>query len=195
MRFVKISILVLALAVGATAQRAATVKQRSLLELTERADRIVHGYVVQSKVEPHPHYGNLSTVVVTMRVADTLKGPAAKELNFRQFIWDMHAANDNAGYRKGKELILFLNKVNEEGLTSPIGMDQGRMEVRLAEDGRRVVRPSVTNSTFTQGVETALRKRGKAMPQAMVVRENNSDQGFDLNDLKNVVRELARTKE
>jgi hypothetical protein len=172
------------------AQRGALVKQRNLEELTVKAERIVHAHVVSARVEPHPHYSGLSTVIVTLHVDDMLKGAPARELTFRQFIWDWRDKQDSAGYRKGRELLLFLNKPNAEGLTSPAGMDQGLLDVQHTADGRSVVQPKAANRTFLAGVDASLAKRGKAMPLAMRAAMDSS-RPIELSEMKSVVRELA----
>ena len=179
------------LASGLYAQRGALVKQKSLSELTEQADRIVHVRVISAKVEPHPHYPNLSTVVITVHVDDTLKGPDSREFKFRQFIWDWRDKQDSAGYRKGRELLLFLNKVNEEGLTSPTGMEQGRLEVERSADGQSVVRPRTQMQAFLQGVDSTLAKRGKSVPKTVQAAMADPSRPIALSDIKSVVRGLV----
>ena len=196
MRFwaVAIAFLVTLFAGSIQAQRGALVKQRNLSELTERAERIVHAHVVSAKVEPHPQYPSLSTVVVTLHIDDTLKGAATQQLTFRQFIWDWRDKQDAAGYRKGREVILFLNKVNENGLTSPSGMDQGRLDVYHTPDGRAVIQPKAASRTFLAGVDTSLAKQGKTMPPSMRSAMIDPSRPIELSEMKSVVRELAGTR-
>jgi len=191
---VPVVFLVTLLAGSLQAQRGALVKQRNLPELTERADRIVHAHVVAARVEPHPQYSGLSTVVVTLHVDDTLKGAATQQLTFRQFIWDWRDKQDAAGYRKGRELLLFLNKPNAEGLTSPSGMDQGRLDVFHLPDGSAVVQPRSASRTFLAGVETSLAKHGKTLPRSMRFAMVDGSHPIDLSEMKSVVRELAATR-
>lgn len=113
----------------AVAQRGALTAPRSLPQLTQEAERIVHGYVVSARVEPHPQFKNLTTVVITMKVAETLKGAPAQTLQFRQFVWDIRDKLDAARYGKGQELLLMLGPVSPYGLTSPVGLEQGRFVI------------------------------------------------------------------
>src|SRR5690242_6421421 len=109
------------------AQSSARTVQRSLDQLTTEADVIVHGYVTSARFEPHPQLRNLMTVVVTMKVIETWKGPARKTITFRQYVWDLNQQKAAAGgYGKGQELLLLLRPVSEYGLTSPAGLEQGR---------------------------------------------------------------------
>jgi hypothetical protein len=189
-----IAFLVILLSGSLQAQRGALVNQRNLTDLTERAERIVHAHVISAKVEAHPGYPALSTVVVTLHVDDTLKGAPAQQLTFRQFIWDWRDKQDAAGYRKGRELLLFLNKPNAEGLTSPSGMDQGRLDVFHAPDGRGMVQPKSAARTFLAGVDASLAKRGKTLPISMRVAMLDPSRSIELADMKAVVRELAGSR-
>jgi hypothetical protein len=130
---------------------------------------------------------------VTLHVDDTLKGNPARVFTFRQFIWDWRDKQDAAGYRKGRELLLFLNKANDEGLTSPAGMDQGRLDVQHTADGRTVVQPKAANRIFLAGVDASLAKRGKAMPLSMRAAMDSS-RPIELSEMKSVVRELAANR-
>ena len=76
---------------------------RNLDQLTDRAADIVRGTVVSARVEKHPELTNLDTVVVTLRVRETLKGSAQGTFTFRQYIWDIRDRYDAAGYRKGQD--------------------------------------------------------------------------------------------
>jgi hypothetical protein len=118
----------------AYSQRSALTVPTNIGVLSQQAARIVHGRIVSARVEPHPELANLTTVVVTINVTETLKGSAVKELTFRQFIWDIRDQYDAAGYQKGQELLLLLNATSQYGLTSPAGMDQGRF--RISRDAR-----------------------------------------------------------
>ena len=116
----------------------------------QSAGTILRGHVVSAVIEPHPKYSNLKTVVVTISVQRVLKGEAADTYTFRQFVWDARDAADMAGYRKAGELLLFLNPVSAYGLTSPVGLDQGRFRVvrdakgkAFAVNGREKLRLSI----------------------------------------------------
>ena len=117
-------------AAPAFAQRGAMTVPRNLDQLTDRASDIVRGTVVSARVEKHPELTNLDTVVVTLRVRDTLKGHAAGTYTFRQYIWDVRDRYDAAGYRKGQDLLLLMIAPSDYGLSSPAGMNQGRFQHR-----------------------------------------------------------------
>lgn len=176
------------------AQRGALVKPRNLDQLTTQAERIVHGYIISAKVEPHPQYANISTVLVTVRVTEMLKGTAPKEFTFRQFIWDIRDKRDAMGLRKGREVVLFLNKTTSAGLTSTSGLDQGRFEVERDPSGKEFIRAHMPNQVLLEGVPAALAKKGSTIPASVRTAQSNNRQLMLLSDFKATVRGLAGTR-
>ena len=146
---------VLLFATTASAQRGAIVLPRNLVQLTGTAETIVHGRISWVHVEPHPQYRNLNSVVVTVAVSRSLKGTADKTITFRQFIWDPRDAIDGAGYRRGDEVILFLNKPTQVGFTSPVGLQQGRFLVQKDKTGKLVAGNGQDNQRLFEGIADA----------------------------------------
>ncbi len=130
----------------AHAQRGAIVLPRNLGQLVDQSAVIIRGRVTSARVEPHPLHSTLWTVVVTLRVDETLKGKATGTFSFRQFIWDVRDRWDLAGYRAGQDLLLLMNALTSYGLSSPAGLEQGRF--RILRDAR--------------GQETAVNGHGNA---------------------------------
>src|SRR5258707_8543971 len=123
------------LAPRSPAQRGALPARADLQRLVQPAGTIVRGHVVSAVVEPHPRFANLQTVVVTLSVSKVLKGDAGATFTFRQFIWDIQDVETAAGYRKSPELLLFLNPNSQYGLTSPVGLEQGRFVIQRDAKG------------------------------------------------------------
>lgn len=175
-------------------QRGALVKPKSLNEMTAQADRVIHAYVVAAKVEPHPRYRNISTVVVTLAVQETLKGETPKQFTIREFIWDLRDQMDAAAFRKGKDVVLFLNKENQEGLTGTIGADQGRFDVAHEMDGRITVRAHAPNRVLLQGTQEALAKKNRTLPASLRGALIDPAGRMDLAEFKSVIRDLVGTR-
>lgn len=135
----------------ANAQQGAITLPRNLADLSATADRIVQGKVVAARVEAHPAYPNLNTVLVTLAVDDVMKGAPAKTLTFRQFIWDLRDVSSAAGYRAGDEVLLFLNRPTPLGLTSPVGLQQGRFRVTKGRGGELVAMNGSGNAGLLSG--------------------------------------------
>ncbi len=112
---------------------------RDIADLTDEAPLIVHGTIASSQVEPHPQFKNLNTVLVTMSVADCLKGSGSKTITFRQYVWAIRSIAASGGYHKGEEVLLFLRPPSQYGLTSPAGLnrDDSRSRATLRANFRR----------------------------------------------------------
>jgi hypothetical protein len=127
-----------------------------LAELTRAAGTIVVGRVVAVQAGYHPRYRHVPVTSVTVRVAETWKGAPGRTLTFLQF---GHAAAtepplahtpgrrpiarlaDLPTYAEGEEILLFLRRPSQAGLTSPVGGLTGRLGVlREAGTGRATVR-------------------------------------------------------
>jgi len=148
------------------AQQGAQTAQANLTQLVQRADTIVRGFVVSSRMEPHPQFSNLQTVVVTVSVTKVMKGHAGSTYTFRQFIWDERDAGNNAGYRKAGEVLLFLNPVSQYGLTSPVGLDQGRFRVFRNAKGQAFAVNGRENVGLFLGVTDNASERGLSLSRS-----------------------------
>lgn len=175
----------------AVAQRGAVTLPSTLEQLTNESQLIVHGFVVSSKVEPHPKYQNLSTVVVEMKVVDVLKGSAPERFTYRQFIWDVRDRMDGAGYRKGQELVLLLNAASELGLRSPVGLEQGRFVVQKGQDGRVTAVNGNGNAFLFKDFSGALPLEVPAVQKKSTVaipsRLRTAPRSLTIDDLKQLV--------
>jgi hypothetical protein len=159
MRFRLLCFLMLVVCPALVGQRGAITKQQTLPELIAPAGVIVRGHVIAAAVEPHPQYPNLMTVVVTVSADSVLKGTAGKTYTFRQFIWDQRDLMDAAGFRKGQEWLLVMNPVNVHGLTSPVGLEQGRFRIMRDEASGKV---TASNGRRNAGLLTGSAEKAQA---------------------------------
>jgi hypothetical protein len=176
----------------ALAQRGAITASRNLLELVEEAGVIVRGQVISAQVEPHPQYSALWTVVVTLHVDETLKGQAGETFTFRQFIWGKRDRADAAGYRKGSEMLLLLIRPNQHGLSSPVGLEQGRFRITRDSSDRAMASNGRGNAGLFNGV--AAQAEAKALrlaPRATALVSAPRAEPVALDDLRDLVRQLA----
>jgi len=179
-------------AAPAFAQRGALTVPRSLDQLTDRAADIVRGTVVEARVEKHPELSNLDTVVVTLRLRETLKGQAQGTYTFRQYIWDLRDRSDAAGYRKGQEYVLLMNARSRYGLTSPSGMEQGRFRIQRDRSGREMAINGAGNLRLFDGLGDAA-KRGMPLSaqQASLVAKHRGGP-IELAELTAMIRAFSR---
>ncbi len=178
----------------ALAQRGAMTVPRNLDQLTDRASDIVRGTVVEARVEKHPELSNLDTVVVTMRLRETLKGSAQKTYTFRQYIWDVRDRYDSAGYMKGQDLLLLMLAPSPYGLTSPAGMDQGRFRIQRDKSGREVAMNGMGNARLFQGLQAEVTKEGASLTAVQANLVARHRQGpIEVGELAALIRVLARS--
>jgi hypothetical protein len=176
----------------AFAQRGAMTLPRNLDQLTDRASDIVRGTVISAHVEKHPELTNLDTVVVTLRVRDTLKGNASGTYTFRQYIWDMRDRSDAAGYRKGQDLLLLMISPSRYGLSSPAGLDQGRFRIERDKSGREIAVNGTGNARLFEGLRAAVEKQGATLSAGQSSLIAKHRQGpIALDQLMDLVRAFA----
>lgn len=179
----------------ALAQRGAMTLPRNLEQLTASAADIVRGTVLSARVEKHPELPNLDTVVVTLRLSDTLKGSARTTFTFRQYIWDIRDRKDAAGYFKGSEYVLLLNASSRYGLTSPAGMEQGRFRVLRNSEGRQVAVNGRGNTSLMRGVGGSLAEKGTPLsPASSRLVERHQGGPIAVDDLLQLLRELVSSQ-
>jgi hypothetical protein len=185
-----IALALLGLATSCGAQRGVLTSHRDLAQLTDSAATIVHGRIILARVEPHPLYPHLSTVVVIMRADEILKGAPEPTFTFRQFIFDIRDRHDAAGYRKGDEYLLLMNPPNHLGLTSPVGLEQGRFRVFRNPDGKPVAINGRSNRGLFQA--TASKPRFETMPKRLAAIAAQHQGGpVALDDLRSMIRQLS----
>lgn len=172
------------------AQEAVTAHRRTLDELVDESAFIVHGHVAAVRLEPHPDFSNLPTVVVTMDVDDVLKGEVPRKFVFRQFVWDVRAAHDN-GYKRQQEILLFLRPPSRYGLTSPSGLSQGRFTVRRDASGKAVAANAGNNAGLFASLPKAAQARGATMSASTLALSRQTQGAVGLGDLKDAVRMLV----
>ena len=187
--------LAVALISAAQAQRGALTTPQSIAELSQEATLIVHGYVTSAKVEPHPQFQNLMTVLVTMKVEDTVKGSAQKTIQFRQYIWDMRDRLDAAQYAKSEELLLMLSPVSQYGLRSPVGLDQGRFRITRDAQGQAMAVNGRGNLRLFDAAEQKAQARGiKLSPRVTTLVRGPAAGPVPVSDLEDAIRSFARSK-
>jgi hypothetical protein len=179
----------------ASAQRGALTAPRSIDQLSQEAAVIVHGHVVSAKVEPHPQLRNLMTVLVTMQVEETLKGTAGKQFQFRQYIWDLRDQIDAARYGKGEDLLLMLGPVSQYGLTSPVGLQQGRFRISHDASGQAMAVNGNGNLRLFEGTEQRAQARSLKLSSRVSSLARQPKPGpVPLSDLEDAIRTFARSK-
>jgi hypothetical protein len=179
---------------GLQAQRGMRVAPRDLTQITQDAKVILRGRVVGVAVQQDATLHNMYTVVVTLKVDEALKGQPGTSFTFSQFIWDLRDRQDAAGYRKGQELLLFMNAPNAQGLSSPTGMSQGRFDLQRKPDGSVVAMNGTGNAHLFRG--TAERINAKALtPRAAALVTSAPPGPVPLKELQQIISALLEVKQ
>lgn len=189
-------LIAMAMIAPALAQRGALTVSRNLDQLTDRSADIVRGTVISARVEKHPDLSGLSTVVVQMRVKETLKGQARGTFTFRQYIWDIRDIAGAAGYRKGQDLLLMMIAPNQYGLSSPAGLEQGRFHIQRDSTGREFAVNGHGNFRLFDGISTQLAKEGITLsPRSSGLVQQHQKGPVELAELMGLIRELTNASE
>jgi hypothetical protein len=174
------------------AQRGALTVPVNLAQISDRAAVIVRGSIASAHVEPHPDYPHLMTVRVTVKVRESWKGQPSSAYTFRQFIWDIRDRMNAAGYRKGDEVLLFMNPTNQYGLTSTVGLEQGRFRVIHEKDGNIRVANGRDNAGLLRQTAPRL-KTGAASASALSVAAGHSSGPLPLKTMHEFVDAMERS--
>ena len=174
------------------AQQSALTVPRNLEQLTDRSAVIVRGNVVSVRMEKHPELDNLDTVVVTLRVRETLKGQAGETFTFRQYVWDLRDRMNAVGYKKGQHVLLMMIEPSRYGLSSPAGMEQGRFRIQRDSAGREYAINSHNNLRLFEGIGAQLAKEGiTPSPAASRLLAKHRRGPVELRELTMLIRQLA----
>jgi len=161
----------------------------NLGELVDGAGVIVHGHISSVVAEPHPTYRSLNTLLITIRVSESLKGNAGTTYSFRQYVWDVRDVYDGAGYKRGQEVLLFLTAPSEVGLSSPVGLLQGRFLVTRDGQGRATIR---SRSMLFERLEPQLQQKGVRLADRLAAMVANPPRGaMTLDDMRELIRGIA----
>lgn len=131
---------------------ATTLRTLNLEEMTRKAGRIVIGRCVSVDRLTHPKLG-IPVEKVTLRLERSLKGRGGRTLVFQT-----PAGGDSAGapgvprFVPGEKLILFLYPESRSGLTSPVGLGQGKFVRRTGKDGKEIALNGFGNRSLLTGL-------------------------------------------
>lgn len=173
-------------------QSSAITAPRSVAYLTERAGTIVHGSVIRARMEKHPQFSHLNTVVVTLRVKETLKGRAGQTFTFRQYTGGMRDNFGRAEYRKGEELLLLLNPPSRYGLSSPVGLEQGRFRILRDGKGSELAVNGNGNTALFRGMEEKVRAVSLSAQATRLVKQHQQGP-VPLRDLREIIIQLTHS--
>jgi hypothetical protein len=139
------------------------VRPVNLAYLSQRADVIVQGQITSVRHTPLPGYPNVPTVEVTLSVDRALRGLPGKTYTFREVYVGIRSAEGKQAYRVGQRLFLFLPSPSQYGLSSPIGIGQGRFHIASDPAGNARLANEHGNAGLFRNVERDAIKGGKQL--------------------------------
>ena len=177
-----------------TAQESARTAPMTLANMSSRAATIVHGHVISAYLEPYAALDGATTMVVTLRAVDYLKGQAAPTFTFRQFVWDVRARYGSLPYKKGAEVVLFMRAPSRYGLSSPVALEQSRFDVIRSGASVKAVNGR-GNAGLLEGVREQAQQRGMNLSvHSSKVLSGARGGPLRLDDFKQLTRELGRNR-
>ncbi len=133
-----------------------SVRVVNLPEMMQVSTRIFRGRCLSAKTLQESPIG-LPVVEYTFQITQGIKGVATGEtLTFRQVQASRGGLRGLPGvpsYQKGDDLVLFLAGESEVGLTSPVGLGQGRFALKETPQGVMAVN-EVRNKNLTMGLDS-----------------------------------------
>ena len=154
-------------ALGLLASRpldAGQVRPVGLEEMARRAERIFSGRCVGTRVEPDPQLG-LDVTQVTFAVDRAIKGVAGRTLTVRVLGASVapgatgREGFDALRFAPGERVVLFLYADSALGLTSPVGLGQGKFSVFKDKTGRDMAVNALGNRNLLGGRASESRAR------------------------------------
>ncbi len=150
----RIGLTVLVLLLLSSAGLAISVKTMNLVEMTERAEKVFHGKCLSREIVDDST--NIPIVEYKFQVKQAIKGVTDGEtLVFRQVDGSQVGKPGIPGvpqYKVGQELVLFLRKPSQRGLTSPVGLGQGTFVVHKNGRGNVEIMNLVGNRNLLFGL-------------------------------------------
>jgi hypothetical protein len=126
----------------------------NLSYLSQRADIIVQGRIIDVRYENLPGYANIPTVEVSLEVENMLRGPEGRTYLFREVLLGLKAREGKNSYHVGQRILVFLPSPSRYGLSSPIGIEQGRFHIARNPDGEEIIVNEIDNAGLFKNMDT-----------------------------------------
>jgi hypothetical protein len=170
------------------------VRPVNLAYLVQRADIIVQGQVTSVRHENLPGYPNIPTVKVTLNVEGMMRGPAGRTYTFREIFLGLRSQEGKKNYQVGQHVFLFLPTPSQYGLSSPIGMEQGRFRIAHNPAGQATIMNELGNAGLFLNVAQTARNEGQKLT-ANQLRLAATERGpVQLDEFSSLVKSLTSLK-
>jgi hypothetical protein len=139
------------------------VRQVNLAYLSQRAEVIIQGQIASVKRTHLAGYPNIPTVEVTLNVERSLRGLPGRTYTFREVYFGLRSREGKQGYSVGQSVFLFLPSPSQYGLSSPIGIGQGRFYIAADSAGNAKLANEYGNAGLFRDVERDAVRAGKQL--------------------------------
>ncbi len=158
---------------------ASQVRPVNLEEMSQAAAIIFSGRCVGVEVRLDPQLGR-KVSVATFEVNRVVKGEPGERVELKM----LRSSSGAARFRAGEEVVLFLYGTSELGLSSPVGLGQGKFTVVEDKLGRKLAINRFGNKHLTRGLSAQARGRlGDAGPDLKGTQEVEPSTLLDLVEL------------
>jgi hypothetical protein len=130
----------------------------SLAYLAQRADIIVQGRVAKVAYRSVPGYKNVPAVEVTLEVENMMRGLQRNSFAFREIFLGLRTNEGKRGYQVGQRLLLFLTSPSPYGLSSPVGIEQGRFHISYDSRSNEFIANELGNAGLFKNVTSSAAK-------------------------------------
>jgi len=170
------------------------VRPVNLAYLVQRADIIVQGQVISVLHENLPGYPNIPTLKVTLNVQGMMRGPKGNRYTFREIFLGLRAQEGKKNYQVGQQVFLFLLTPSQYGLSSPIGMEQGRFHITRNASSRATIMNEIGNAGLFQDVVQTARNEGQKLTASQLQLAATERGPVQLEDFSSLVKGLTSLK-
>jgi len=167
------------------------VKQVNLTYLTRRSDVILQGKVTEVLHESLPGYPNIPTVKVTLNIEKMVRGPEGKTYTFREILLGSRPKAAKNGYSVGQRLLLFLPSPSQFGLSSPVGMEQGRFNIVPNTAGRLTAVNESNNAGLFSNIAKDAGKEGQKLTASQLQTASTRGGPVQLDELMSLVTKFT----
>jgi hypothetical protein len=150
-------LLLAGLLVATSLLQASQVRPVNLEEMTERAATIFAGRCIESSASVDPDLGRVVTLA-TFEVDRAVKGELGDTVTVKLLGGGPEGGGAETsiaglpGFRPGEEVVLFLYGESRLGLSSPVGLGQGKFTVFEDKQGGRIAVNAFGNAHLTRGL-------------------------------------------
>jgi len=196
-----LSAIVAIFTVVSSSAAALQVLQLNLLQLYSLSDRVFLG-TCKAVTKTRDNKGrHIYRVTIKVSKNGILKGKKGESVTFNQIrspsvsdsgsIGINHLTSNLPSYEVGKEMIIFLSGVSSIGLSSPIGLDQGKFMVKTNSNNQKVVLNNMGNRGLFIGLRNSASLKAASLSTGEQKLMNKNGGEIALDSFVSLVKKLG----